>query len=67
MVQYEVCWPIGSASTGRAPHQLTGSPFKYLKDNLKRFRMHCQKILMIQQGTYITLGGLFKHVMAQVH
>ena len=30
MVQYEVCWPIGSALTGRAPHQLTGSPFKYL-------------------------------------
>ncbi len=31
MVQYEVCWPMGSASTGRAPQQLTGSPFKYLK------------------------------------
>ena len=33
MVQYEVCWPMGSASTGRAPQQLTESPFKYLKSN----------------------------------
>ncbi len=31
VVQYEVCWPMGSASTGRAPQQLTESPFKYLK------------------------------------
>ena len=30
MVQFEVCWPVGSASTGRAPQQLTESPFKYL-------------------------------------
>ena len=31
MVKYEVCWPMGSASTGRAPHQLTESPYKYFK------------------------------------
>ena len=30
MVQYEVCWPMGSALTGRAPQQLTKPPFKYL-------------------------------------
>ena len=30
MVQFEVCWQMGSASTGRAPQQLTESPFKYL-------------------------------------
>ncbi len=29
VVQYEV-WEVGSASTGRAPQQITGSPFKYL-------------------------------------
>ncbi len=28
---YEVCWPMGRVPTGRAPHQLTESPFKYLK------------------------------------
>ena len=32
MVQYEVCWPVGSAQTGRAPQQLTISPFKYLNE-----------------------------------
>ncbi len=31
MVQYEVCWLVGSASTGRMPQQLTRLPFKYLK------------------------------------
>ena len=30
MVQYEVCWLVENASTGRAPQQLTGLPFKYL-------------------------------------
>ena len=30
MVQYELCWPTGSASTGRVPQQLTESPFKYI-------------------------------------
>ena len=25
-----MCWPLGSASTGRSPQQLTRSPFKYL-------------------------------------
>ena len=29
---YPVCWPMGSASTGRAPQQLTESPFKYLNN-----------------------------------
>ncbi len=28
--EYEVCWPMGRVPTGRAPHQLTESPFKYL-------------------------------------
>ncbi len=36
MVHYEVCWPLGSASTGRAPKQLTGSPFKYLKAFIRK-------------------------------
>ena len=31
MGKYEVCWPMGRIPTGRAPHQLTESPFKYLK------------------------------------
>ena len=31
MVKYELCWSMGNASTGRAPQQLTESPFKYLK------------------------------------
>ena len=26
----DLSWPMGSASTGRAPQQLTESPFKYL-------------------------------------
>ncbi len=34
MGKYEVCWPMGRVPTGRAPHQLTESPFKYLKDML---------------------------------
>ncbi len=36
MVQYEVCWPVGSASTGAAPQQLAGSPFKYLNEESKQ-------------------------------
>ena len=31
LVNYEVCWPMGSLPTGRVPQQLSTSPFKYLK------------------------------------
>ncbi len=31
MGKYEVCWLMGRVPTGMAPHQLTESPFKYLK------------------------------------
>ncbi len=34
MGKYEVCWPLGMVPTGRAPHQLTKSPFKYLNVDL---------------------------------
>ncbi len=30
MGKYEVCWPMGRVPAGRAPNQLTESPFKYL-------------------------------------
>ncbi len=30
LVNYEVCWPVGSLPTGRVPQQLSMSPFKYL-------------------------------------
>ncbi len=30
MGKYEVYWPMGRVPTGRAPHQLNKSPFKYL-------------------------------------
>ncbi len=43
MVQYEVCWPVGTASASRAPQQLTRSSFKYTKYSFT--------IVLISKGT----------------
>ena len=63
MVQFEVCWPVGSVPTGRAPQCLTGSPFKYLKHIL--YQNQYYKVLHINVRSCAPSGRTrtFLHIL----
>ncbi len=56
MVQFEVCWPVRSASTGRAPQQLTKLPFKYLD---KRSCPRSDTLVNVQREPILSMHEAF--------